>query len=456
MRSRSLLYSLTLLIVVNSFYAQPSTAQSTIEEKPKLKDFGSSLKRLKWDARRNLAVENEHQENNGKSGDEEDVVRVETTLVISDLLVLDDRGRPVEGLSANAFEVSEDGTPQKLAVFTRGDSLDLPRSIVLIIDYSHSQFPYLKTSIDAAKTLVDKLNPQDRMAIVTDDVELLVDFSGDKTLLKSKLDLLIRRTRNYPGALTEIFGRRQPRFGRSAQYSALMATLKEAFAEDLHPIIVFQTDGDEAFNLRNPIVVHSIPPNLPDEFLEQERKSLQQRRREVEQNRVEFSLEDVYRAAERSRATIYTIIPGFRFVGLTSAEQLERVKAEYRETSLAWSTTLSGRFKARAREQMEERLKKTPDAAWRYEATQNLKVQSALAEVAPLSGGSTEFLEDPSQAQEIYSRILLDINRRYLLGYYPLNKKHDGKRRKIRVAVRNHPDYQVIGRRSYFAPGTEQ
>jgi hypothetical protein len=73
--------------------------------------------------------------------------------------------------------------------------------------------------------------------------------------------------------------------------------------------------------------------------------------------------------------------------------------------------------------------------------------------VAPLTGGWTAFLEKPEQANEIYSRIFTDINQRYIVGYYPTNKKRDGKRRKIEFEVKGHPEYQVSGRRSYFAPG---
>lgn len=53
--------------------------------------------------------------------------------------------------------------------------INVPRTIVLIIDYSGSQLPFIKNSVAAAKVLVDKLGPKDLMAIVTDDVELLLD-----------------------------------------------------------------------------------------------------------------------------------------------------------------------------------------------------------------------------------------------------------------------------------------
>src|SRR5207248_6399664 len=81
------------VIALSSF----TCAQSPSREKPKLKDFGSSLKRLKWDPTKNAAVETKRKEDKAKGSDEEDVVRVESSLVVNDVLVLDQQGRPVPG-----------------------------------------------------------------------------------------------------------------------------------------------------------------------------------------------------------------------------------------------------------------------------------------------------------------------------------------------------------------------
>jgi len=109
---------------------------------------------------------------------------------------------------------------------------------------------------------VDKLNPRDMMAIVTDDVELLVDFNRRQRTLKRKLDSLEKKATS--GGWLSI-----RKFGRSAQYSALMATLMEAFNdEDQRPLIIFQTDGDELGFLRNSTLLDSIPPNLPPDLQE--------------------------------------------------------------------------------------------------------------------------------------------------------------------------------------------
>ena len=125
------------------------------------------------------------------------------------MLVLDSQGHSVTGLGKDDFIVKEDGQPQPISQVSLGDDQGVERSIVLILDYSDSQFPYLDTSVEAARLLIDKLGPKDRMAIVTDDVKLLVDFTHNKTDLKTGLDSLKRRW--------------QQRTGKSAQFSALLA-----------------------------------------------------------------------------------------------------------------------------------------------------------------------------------------------------------------------------------------
>ena len=440
-----------LLLLVLSLFLAGVFAQSPVHKRKKIKNFGSSLKRLKWDPQKNSAIATADPDNVKRNSGEEDVVRIETSLVTSEVLVLDRQGRNISGLSATDFVVTEDGEMQRVGHFLLGDNVSVPRTIVLIIDYSGSQIPYLRNSVDAAKVLVDKLGPLDRMAIVTDDVEMLVYFTDDKDKLKKKLESLIERTRYHRGFLDLEGG---VRYGRSKQYSALMATLNEAFEdEDIRPIIVFQTDGDEAYFLRNPIIGLTVAPNLPPGERENAEREVVRRQQILQDTIREFSLEDVYRAAERSRATIYTIVPGTKLLGFTTGEQVERIKAaeELRWVEILAALPPEKRAQVKARE--EENSRQIPDSTRKWFAGETLKIQSALSVVATLTGGWTEFLETPSQASEIYSRIFSDINQRYLIGYYPTNKEHDGKRRRIDFSVKGHPDYQILGRRSYFAPG---
>jgi len=427
-----------------------SYPQAPVREKPKLKDFGSSLKKLKWDPQKNQAVTTVDATRNGSNDD--DVVRIETSLVVSDVLVTDKQGRPQRNLKPTDFTITEDGVPQQVGLFTLGDDANLSHSIVLIIDYSRSQFPYLSDSIEAAKTLVDKLGPYDQMAIVTDDVELLVGFTSNKRDLKKALDSLIEKTRGSKGTLG--FGKRPPQFGRSAQFSALMATLNEAFDdEDQSPVIVFQTDGDEIEYLRNSIIVHEVPKGLSPELQREVQEQIEQKKALQRAQMTEFSLDDVYRAVEKSRATIYPIIPRTRLLGLSEDEQIRRLTAEDERAVETWAATASSaKLKSILQARYEERQKKLTKEIWEARLDQELKIQEALVELAKLSGGWAEFLETQSQTAEIYNRIVQDLNQRYIIGYYPTNKAHDGKRRRISITVNGHPDYLITSRKSYYAP----
>ena len=434
---------LPVLLIIGLF--TNSFPQSQQREKPKLKDFGASLKKLKWDPEKNETVISQP-----ASSPDEDVIRIETSLVTSDVLVTDKQGRPIRDLKATDFTVSEDGVTQQIGHFVLGDNVNLSRSIVLILDYSRSQFPYISDSIAAAGVLVDKLGLNDRMAIVTDDVELLVDFTNNKQELKKGLDTLLERNRGAKGFLG-VGGKRQ-RFGRSAQFSALMATLSEAFDdEDQNPVIVFQTDGDEVEFLRNSLIVHEVPAGVPPELLRELQEEVEQKRKLQRSLVTEFSLDDIYRAAEKSRATIYSIIPRTRLLDLTQEEQIKRLAAEDERSVATWSEASSEKARNNFKLLQEQRRRKLTSEVLQARIDQELKVQRALVDLAKLSGGWAEFLETKSQTATIYNRILADLNLRYIIGYYPTNRTHDGKRRQITIEVRGHPEYLITSRKSYYA-----
>jgi len=337
----------------SSFFALSQSAES---EKPKLRNFGSSLKRIKWDSKQNASIEIEKVDDKGKGDKRKSgvaAIHVETALVAGDFLVLDRTGNPVDGLMQNDFLVNEDGLPQQVGMFSLGDSGAIRRSIVLIMDYSGSLSPYIKTSVEAAKTLVDQLGPKDKMAIVTDDIKLLADFSKDKGELKSKLESLKKKARSEGTWFS----------GHSLQFSALFVVLKEAFdGEDQRPIIIFQTDGDE-LRILQPLRSDAVGP--------------------VKAIARPFSFADVYNAVLKSRATIYTVVPGSRIIGLR---------------------------KAALRALRSPMIREPGNAAF-------IEQQSALEMLSISSGGWIDFLEEPSQASAIYARIFSDISHRYIVSF---------------------------------------
>jgi hypothetical protein len=156
---------------------------------------------------------------------------------------------------------------------------------------------------------------------------------------------------------------------------------------------------------------------------------------------------------EKSRATIYTIIPRLSLIGLPEDEQIRRLSAEDQKEVSTWiEATSSAKLKTILQQRQDERQEKFTKEIWEARLDHELKIQQALIDVAKLSGGWADFLETGSQPAQIYNRIVRDLNQRYIIGYYPTNKEHDGKRRRISVTVKGHPDFVITGRTSYYAP----
>ena len=226
------------------------------------------------------------------------------------------------------------------------------------------------------------------------------------------------------------------------QFSALLASLRELVdAERRRPVIIFQTDGDEVSRLGGLQGV-GWEPASPSEY----------------------DMEDVYSEAERSRARIYTVVPNDRLIGFPEEEavsrarlMLEKQRAAREKIGDMWYgfRRLPPRPIASAPAKISvpasAALEGLRDKMARRAAEIFVQGQIAADRVAELTGGWTSFLEKPEQADEIYGRILADINSRYVLGYYPTNKEADGTLRRVRVEVRSHPEYTVQGRRSYRA-----
>lgn len=381
------------------------------QEEKKREKLGSSLKRLKWDEKKGEAVEKSKKEQPDPktvSSINAETLRLETQLAVFDLLVVDRHGRIISGLTKEDFVVTEDKVTQQLSTFVTGEAAAIPRSIVLVFDFSGSQAPFLRTSISAAKTLVDQLRPNDKMAIVTDNVELLVDFTKNKSSLKEGLDAISAK------AIKE------KAYGRSRQYSALFAVLRELVGKEAHSIVIFQTDGDQLAYLRQ---ADSPPARLRTSMF------------------VEFGLADIVAASQRSHTTIYSIISGVRFLNLAPSLQIERAKSLLESRLPYERSTSAGYLK-----QLSNNTTHCESVAAFWEAS-----QKALADVAAGAGGWHEFLEWPEQAQAIYTKILNDINRRYIVGYYPTNDVRDGMLHKVHFEVRGHPEYVVLGRRAYYA-----
>jgi VWFA-related protein len=414
--ARQLAIGLMLAFAAGATFSHPKTQANKDRKQAR---FGSSLDRLKWDSAKGAAVEKKERDKQGR----DEALELRTLLVVFDVLVTDQSRRPVRGLIKDDFVVREEGELQEVATFLEGADPAMPRSIVLIVDYSGSQAAYVGASISAAKRLVEQLQDSDEMAVVSDDVELLAGFTTDKTRLAEALDSLFARARRRNRDRGRYLP--APERGRDLQFSALFATLRELVSRPgKRSVIIFQTDGTEAPTFRDQPAAGDYRWNMPARA---------------------YGLGDIYAAAERAATTIYSVIPGEPLIGIPP-DQL------YITGRRALETITRSRFETEAAYRVYSRGRPLSEAQVKLLTDRFVQSQKAVARVAELSGGWTAFLEQPSQSHEIYSRILKDVNQRYVIGYYPLNDARDGRLRRVSIEIRGHPDYVVHGRTGYYAP----
>ncbi|MBK8146944.1 MAG: VWA domain-containing protein [Acidobacteria bacterium] len=98
--------------------------------------------------------------------DDNEVIKVESRLIVVPVSVTDSTGQPVAGLTANDFLISEENRPQEIAQVTSADKV--PLEIALLFDISATTSPMFDFQLQTAiKFLQDVMRPEDRATIFT-------------------------------------------------------------------------------------------------------------------------------------------------------------------------------------------------------------------------------------------------------------------------------------------------
>lgn len=178
-------------------------------------------------------------------------LRIDVKLVNVFVNVTDATGAIVGGLTSDDFAISEDGRPQKIAVFERQS--ELPLNLTLAIDTSGSVKKDRAQETDAARRFVHALmRPQDQMSLLefATEVRELTPFTDKVARIDHGLDSL---RGDYATAL----------------YDAIYLGADRLGKKDGRKVLVLVSDGgDTAKNttypqaleeaLRNEVMIYSI------------------------------------------------------------------------------------------------------------------------------------------------------------------------------------------------------
>ena len=223
------LLSLTLLMTVNAQSGRKRTPPSAPEKATnppteREAEPGSVIETSEGISESRLGEEGETVE--------DDVIRVDTSLVMVPVSVMDRGGMYVPTLRRQDFRIFEDGVEQKIAYF---GTVDQPFTVVLLIDTSGSTRFRLEDIQNSAINFVSKLKPEDSVMIVAFDDG--IDVMTEATTDRNAITRAIQRTRAGGG---------------TRLYDAVDATLKQHLkAITGRKAVVLFTDGVDTTSRRS-------------------------------------------------------------------------------------------------------------------------------------------------------------------------------------------------------------
>lgn len=115
------------------------------------------------------------------------VFRSSTSLVALNVIVTNPEQQYATGLSADDFEVFEDGVKQDVQFFA---AADVPLDLILLIDASSSMTDKVAAVHKAASGFIETMRASDRAAVVSfaDGVQVLQPLTGDAALVRAAIN----------------------------------------------------------------------------------------------------------------------------------------------------------------------------------------------------------------------------------------------------------------------------
>jgi VWFA-related protein len=380
---------------------------------------------------------------------EQPVFRTSRNIISVDVIVRDRSGAVVKGLTAADFEIREDGRPQDILSFTfeqiaespaivksapllagveervaanttaaarppaatapgpmKSEALAGRRLIVLLFDVSSMEPEEIQRAVDSARKYVsDQMSAADLVAVATVSTQLdvLTDFSGDRTAVDGALTQL---------AYTEGTATPPP--------DASTASTDEQTATSAEEIVA-GTSELEMFN--NDVRLRALRTLAETLAPVEQKKSIiyfsSGMQRSGQDNQVE--LRAAINAAVRGNVVIYPI----------DSRGLQAVVpgGDARQASGRGTSLFSGRGVAQQFAQLSGS-------------------QDTLTTLAADTGGRA--FTDTNDFGEAFARVQRDMSAYYLLGYSSTNPARDGRFRRIQVRVKRE-GLRVEARAGYYA-----
>ena len=342
----------------------------------------------------------------GEEVDENDVVRVDTQLITVPVVVRDQQGRRLTGLTASAFQLYEDDLPQRVATFAASDT---PFEIALFLDTSGSTRADIALIRGAAYAFIESLRPGDRVAILS----FTTTEDGREKLATVAVQSYLTADRQ---ALREALQNIRSSNG-TPYYDAVERMVKDIFHDPPAPesrgrrALVALTDGVDSTSLSDfaSMRAHFLEAGLLAYFVEIDTENYVEDRllADCDDDR---TLRLSHAQLERYRRIFDPRADGADYADFCRLGSFQRMAINRSLYNLA-------------REEM--------------------------GQLARDTGGRTFQATGLDAARDAFAEVAAEIGRQYSIGYYSTNTSTDGRFRKIRVDVRGITGAQVSAREGY-------
>jgi VWFA-related protein len=336
-----------------------------------------------------------------KKAGESRTFHVEVDMVSLPVVVTDKMGRRITDLQKEDFQIYENGIQQEIAGFAATDE---PINVALALDTSGSTERQLANIQNAAIDFVNKLHPDDEVAILSfaNDVTLQQDFSIDR----NKNDYGIKKTRSG---------------GCTVEYEAVWLALEEVLkpVKERKALVLF-TDGVDTCSSK-------------------------------------AGLKETIELARETRATIYCVYYDTerdqprRRSGFSTGGNLPQI------TINPSNTYPPNAYPPNAFPPYAYPPDAYPPAIYPpgtlagsvgSTLTDYERGYSYLTQLAKDSGGM--IFNGMSDLRYAFQEVAKELSSQYSIGYYSNNQKHDGKFRRVEVRVKK-PGLAARTKEGYYS-----
>jgi VWFA-related protein len=429
----------------------------------------------------------------GQSQKQEPSVRLRTDEVVVDAIVTDKKNRPVMNLTADDFDVFEDGVKQRIASFrvessaqtdqlhtapglapsrSPGGGAAAPGKLVAMVFDSQTTRDTALLARRAALDYVDSgIGPDDFVAVFAIDQNLMVlaPFTQDKAALKRAIEAFTsRESKKYNAVAGEVL----------QALEGLVTPLSDAeklnIADTMTTFDAIPPEGPAALVpgsraaapnqidpnrvTRTQILLAALRSLRTFNIYEKQFQALrvvdallaiingESSVRATRKTLLFFSeglsvpantsdqFVSVISAANKAGVTIYALdVAGLRVVNPSQESMLERDAAAAK----------------RIRNQSPELVTDGASALGKMEDVARMDNLSTLDELSEQTGGYT--VKNTNDLVEGLRRVVEALGNYYVMTYLPTNENYDGKFRRITVKLKNPAGLQLRARQGYFA-----